>query len=147
MQKWAWGTTSWLALCGAGWAPCRDSSWPLWEGRSGDFNEGLSESWSLQPGASARMSKGGVLLAARWGSGSWNQHGLKPLAFLNGWGCRVNSCHRHPSASTTSWYPNSLFCTLEPGGDSLFPELRHLCVVHQVSWAPREVGLVQSGML
>lgn len=59
MQEWAWGTTSQLALRGAGWAPCRDSSWPLWEGRSEGFSKGHSESWSLQPGASARVSKGG----------------------------------------------------------------------------------------
>jgi len=48
-----------------------------WEGRPGGFSKGYSESWSLQPGASARVSKAGRLLATGAGAGTvWNWDSL-----------------------------------------------------------------------
>ena len=50
-----------------------------------------------------------------------------------------------PSLSTHDLSVPTLLCTLEPRGDSLLPELRHLRMVHQVSWALREAGLAKHG--
>lgn len=38
-----------MPLCGAGWAPCRDSSWPLLGGQAGGHQQGAQR--ELEPAA------------------------------------------------------------------------------------------------